>query len=286
MIIVRLKGGLGNQLFQYLAGQAVGEKYNQSVKYELSYFQHGSAHPGINKQKYQLDSLFSTPVSKVQFEELPLIAKALSNNYVNKLFRVLNLRDFREGAWHYLLQNRSRDKVVIPLNFENLLMDGYWQNLSLIQNYRKWIMGKISAKHISKAARMLFEEEKENSIALHVRRTDLLSANSEVQSNGYYIKAIALMKQYVKNPRFFVFSDDIFWCKEHLFQDIDADIVYSRNETALDDFHCMMHCRHNIIACSTFSWWAAWLNSNEKKIVISPDFGGQKDILPEKWIIL
>lgn len=283
MIVVKIKGGLGNQLFQYFAGYALGKKYHQPIKYDLSYFKHGSARPGINKQKYQLDKILNVNIDIVAPSDLTLLASALNNNYVNKLFRVLQLYDFSVGNWQYILQNRSKDAVKIPESFDNLSLDGYWQNLSWIEPYQKQIQDMIEIQNVSDGARSLVEQAgNSNSVAVHVRRTDLLSSNANIQKGNYYAEAIGYIKKRIKNPVFFVFSDDITWCKENLLQDGTEKVVYSDNKTAMDDFYCMMHCKHNIIAFSTFSWWAAWLNKNEQQIVVAPDFG-REDIRPRNW---
>ena len=289
MIVVKLKGGLGNQLFQYCSGYALGEKYRQGVVYDISSFQHGSAHPGITKQKYQLNNILNTNIIITDSKKHPLTAQLLDKNYINKLFRILKICNFRIGNWNYILQNRSKDKVDIPDSFDNIVLDGYWQNLSWFEKYKDHISNQIQFKNIGNGAQKLVEKEITlNSVAIHVRRTDLLSDNANIQNGDYYKKSLDYILNKTPNPYFFVFSDDIGWCKDNLFKEynhLSNKIIYSDNRTAEEDLFCMMNCKHNIIAHSTFSWWAAWLNRNNNQIVISPKFGERKDIIPKNWIV-
>ena len=258
--------------------------------YDINFYRYGSAHPGINRQKYQLENFLQNTPNIVSIDSLPLMAQMLSNNYINKMLRVLKINNFKIGQWNYVLQNRSRENVTLPKKFTNIYLDGYWQNLSWIRSYKDQIRRQISVKGISeKAKEMVHDEIESNSVAVHVRRTDLLSDNSDIQEGFYYCNAINYIEQNVKNPRYYIFSDDINWCLKNLFKDIQIDsnrIIFSNNKSAEDDFICMMNSKHNIIANSTFSWWAAWLNKNDNQIVISPNFGKRKDILPKEWIVL
>ncbi|MDO8610808.1 MAG: alpha-1,2-fucosyltransferase, partial [bacterium] len=112
-------------------------------------------------------------------------------------------------------------------------------------------------------------------ISIHVRRGDFITNKANPQFIGldYYKSAINKINKLVNNPLFFVFSNDIPWCKTNL-SSLADDIHYinhNKGKDAYKDLLLMSACKHNIVANSTFSWWGAWLNQNSKKIVIDPD---------------
>ena len=130
-----------------------------------------------------------------------------------------------------------------------------------------------------------------NSISIHVRRGDYLKNPQyfDICNTVYYRKAIGLIKEKTDNARFYVFSDDIQWVKENL--ELPQNTVYVNWNMKTDSWQdmCLMsHCRHHIIANSTFSWWGAWLNKNEKKIVICPKMFSRTEnlvnVMPDEWI--
>ena len=133
----------------------------------------------------------------------------------------------------------------------------------------------------------------ENPISLHVRRTDILDPKNPyggICDIDYYKQAESLIKQKVGIPSFFVFSDDIAWCKNNL---NFINPIYFVSNPKIPDYEeliLMSSCKHNVIANSSFSWWAAWLNRNPEKIIIAPkkwikrNEKIHKDTVPSEWI--
>lgn len=113
-----------------------------------------------------------------------------------------------------------------------------------------------------------------DSVSIHVRRGDYLKVqNSMFQgicTKQYYEKAIEVIHGKIEKPVFYVFSDDIYWCKEKFTHDNFEFIDWNKGLNSFRDMQLMSLCKNNIIANSTFSWWGAWLNSNPKKIVCAP----------------
>ena len=112
-----------------------------------------------------------------------------------------------------------------------------------------------------------------------------------VQPISYYTKAIEIITKKIPNARFYIFSDDISWVQQNLKLDHDHQFLSGKITTnALQDFYLMSKCKNNIIANSTFSWWAAWLNQYESKIVIAPKKWYNQitfdttDLIPNSWI--
>ncbi|TDX00065.1 alpha-1,2-fucosyltransferase [Dinghuibacter silviterrae] len=134
-----------------------------------------------------------------------------------------------------------------------------------------------------------------NSVSIHIRRGDYLSpANlklfGEVCTLDYYEKAIDRIKGSVRSPRFFIFSNDADWVRENLPVENATYVTGNAGGESWKDMYLMSICKHNIIANSTFSWWAAWLNENPEKIVISPgrflNSDTTSDVYPDSWIRL
>jgi hypothetical protein len=135
------------------------------------------------------------------------------------------------------------------------------------------------------------------SVAMHVRRGDYTNAkNSRVYAQAgpqYYRAAIAHVKATVANPRFFVFSDDPGWVRQHLLSEASMVVVdHNSGAHSYNDMRLMSLADHNIIANSTFSWWSAWLNAHPQKCVVAPkrwflsDGMDSSDVCPADWILL
>lgn len=136
-----------------------------------------------------------------------------------------------------------------------------------------------------------------NSVSMHIRRGDYVQNAKVAEVHGmssldYYTSAIEYFAQHAASPHFFIFSDDINWVRSNLHLDYAHDFIeHNRGSDSYNDMRLMSYCKHNIIANSSFSWWAAWLNSNEEKIVIAPNkwFNNDtstEDLIPKSWVTL
>jgi len=133
--------------------------------------------------------------------------------------------------------------------------------------------------------RLLEDIKSSNSVSIHVRRGDLLILkNVFVLSMEYYKKAVNEIRKTVKNPRFFIFSDGIEWCKEN-FKWLN-NVVFVSNEMAVEDFELMRNCNHHILANSSLSWWVGYLRESNKEKVICPAHFGAWSYDPKKNFIL
>ncbi|WP_207536415.1 alpha-1,2-fucosyltransferase [Desertivirga arenae] len=131
-----------------------------------------------------------------------------------------------------------------------------------------------------------------NSVSIHVRRGDYLNNENASLFGGvctleYFMRAIQLIKSEIDRPHFFVFSNDMKWVKENLLLDKVTYVTNNKDDNSWKDMYLMSICKHNIISNSTFSWWAAWLNNYDAKIVISPSkflaTDTSTDFYPESW---
>lgn len=268
MIVVQLSGGLGNQLFQY----GLGRKLSIKNKTDL-YLYTQNLKNFHTKRDLCLDNL------NTQFKEI----KTLNN-----------LKIIKEKFFHY--------DPLVHLIKNNSFLKGYWQSEKYFKDIRNFLLKEITPKN--KLHDSYYELEKEiinsDSVSIHIRRGDYLCSKN-IQFHGvcsldYYDKSIKhlLEKGKTKSYTFFVFSDDIKWAKENLrYDSLNMKYISKENDSSLflEEFFLMSKCKHNIIANSTFSWWAAWINQNPNKIVIAPvqwfsqsNKNITKDLIPSNWI--
>jgi hypothetical protein len=291
MVIVKITGGLGNQLFQFAFGVAIEENLGFPVKYDLQEYSRSSY------RKFDLDK-FVGDISIASKEEI-----ALKYNVFQKIkfliFKTLGFPFGLKGLKYYLESNCRFDEKVFSIDNDTYL-SGYWQNEKYFNNHRLKILDriKISDSHSAENMTYLKQIRLSNSVSIHVRRGDYIS-NSKANSIyatcdlEYYEKAIQQLSNQFEDLTFFVFSDDMEWVTTH-FSKFERMIFVNKNlgDAAFEDLKLMSNCKHNIIANSTFSWWAAWLNKHPDKVVVAPmnwlnnnaDFN--IEIVPNSWIKL
>lgn len=254
MIISKIQGGIGNQMFQWAFGKSISLKYNKQYYVETSFY---------SKQilrKFDLDKFSINPKNISEIKIQP------SSNFI----RIFDNFEFKE----------------IPFDANsNYYLDGYWQSEKYFKGIRNKILLDFSPN--SEIVNQLNEYILDKTISLHIRRTDYVTSNGyhPVQTIEYYNKALEIIGEYDK---LIIFSDDIEWCKYNL---KFKNMVFCEIKNDLHQLWLMSLCKDNIIANSSFSWWGAWLNKNTNKKVIAPKlwFGQQtnindSDIIPESWI--
>ena len=292
MIIVKLMGGLGNQMFQYAIGRVLSKLNKTELYLALSLYNH--QHNTDTPRSYELD-IFPNIDSKIppnkilgKFTHLRKL-KLLLNHYLN-----LNLQTYPQN---WIRENDHKFHPGILKLRGNYLLDGYWQTEKYFKKYRKQIFKDFSfPKKISKKNKLIIEQiRKKNSVSIHVRRGDYVTSKKTNRYHGvctiaYYKKAVSLINKLVKKPWFVVFSDDPNWCKKHLPVPKNSLFVSHNTKTnSFEDMRLMSLCKHNIIANSSFSWWGAWLNANKNKIIIAPQKWlkganvNQSNIVPGNW---
>lgn len=261
IVVVKLLGGLGNQMFQYAAGLSKARQQSEALKIDVSDFQKNYKLHGYDLKKWCVKE------EEASSEEISSLTKRKLPFFKNKVFK-------EKG----LIFNSSFLSVSGPI-----YLDGYWQTEKYFKNIRSELLTTfIPAKTISSYTKEVEEkiQSSEMAVCIHVRRGDyLLSKNQSIHGSctmEYYEKGISYFKEKFKSTRFFVFSDDILWCKENLKLGSDAFFVDGNSvERNHEDIYLMSKCRHNIIANSSFSWWGAWLNKN----------AGQEVIAPKQWFV-
>ena len=260
MIITKLKGGLGNQLFQYAAGRAVALHHKVPLKLDLTIFEANKLHNGYRLDQFAIQSDIATKNE---------IFNLKGGN--NVLFSALRKAGFVKRKSYFKEKRGSHfDASIFKNNF--IYLDGYWQNELYFSDIRELLLRELSPiSSMNDLGNAYLEPIKNsNSVSLHVRRGDYLNLkNVGVLDVDYYMKSVEYIRSNVEKPIFFIFSDDLEWCKNSL-GFLEGCIYVDRTQTEIDDLKLMSFCQHNIIANSSFSWWGAWLNQNPKKTVIAP----------------
>lgn len=290
MIITRLIGGLGNQLFQYAAGMSLARFHQVDLKLDISGYSNYLLHD-YSLQNFEISAKIATN------DELK---KHLKNNYLfNKLNEYTNFLDL----FNIKKRQQIEKSFAYDHNFYSFPRDsylqGYWQSEKYFLPIKKNLKKEFTLKGsiINNSSPFLPGISSSNSVSVHIRRGDYFSNLATNKIHGilpieYYIRSVNYLNSVEKNLLFYIFSDDIDWCNKNLKLNCDFVIVESFNSNFIDDFRLMSLCKHNIIANSTYSWWAAWLNANPNKIVIAPKMWfrskerNSNDIIPSNWIVL
>jgi hypothetical protein len=285
MIIVRVTGGLGNQLFQYAAGFALAARLGVDLKLDLSDY------AGDGKPPFQLDK-FHTSIHAASGQDIaPFTGLSLLQRVYYRLAPAFRRPVYKQPGFGYD-PNFTRAG-------DNRYLKGYWQSwkffepvsAAIRQQYR---LRDTYTREVAHYAASLRERE---TVSVHIRRGDYNNpealAYHGVLPAAYYQDALDNIKAMHPGAELLFFSDDIAWVREQLRPGMPHTFVSGTiTRTTLEDFHLMQHCRHHVIANSSFSWWAAWLNPNPEKTVIAPRawFATTKnetrDILPPEWIRL
>ena len=285
MIIVRLIGGLGNQLFQYAAARRMALKSGLTLKLDVTEF-------GAYKRPYALRHF-----NIVEDFASPGEIRRLKRDRLGLLFQQVLIPRPR----HTHLQERYFHFDSGVLDFRGpAYVSGYWQSEKYFTDVTSVIRAEYSLKtppaHATLAVLGLIEAAE--SVSLHVRRGDYVSNVKARLRHGscsleYYRRAIAEIARRVRHPQFFVFSDDAPWAREQLRIDAPTHFVDHNGPGAdFEDLRLMSRCRHHIIANSTFSWWGAWLGEHPGQVVIAPEkwFAlsslDARDICPARWLRL
>lgn len=284
MIVVKLIGGLGNQLFQYAMGRNLAYKKNTKLKLDISAFQTYKLH-NYSLQHFNIFEDF------VRNNELYSLKKKsiLSSDIFKPYYKKKHIKEKKLGF--------DTNYFKVP---KNCYLEGYWQSEKYFRDIQDIIKKEFRVKHKILGENAVIADNiiKTNSVSIHIRRADYVSNKKTNNVHGtcsfkYYLKAINIIKNNVGNPFFFIFSDDIFWARKN-FKKFDniTFVDYNNASKNYEDLRLMSLCKYNIIANSSFSWWGAWLNKNNKKIVIAPKkwFRNDKykndDLVPTFWIRL
>lgn len=292
MIVSKIKGGIGNQLFQYSFGYAQTQIKRTKLKLDLSWFRRSEDEkkgPGTIGRSYQL-SLLNINFEEETEKEESYYKFSLINKFRNRL-------PIRWKAYLKEVGN-SFDPAYLNIS-DNSYLDGFWQSPQYFNRYRSDLLSqltlKIESEHFKSALEII--KSVPVSVSVHIRRGDYVKHSELQKIHGvlpveYYHSAFRYFDNKGITPTYFLFTDDWFWVKE-VFPEAD-NIIHICNEgvNPVEDLLLMSLCNHNIIANSTFSWWAAWLNKKVDKIIIAPKIWYAEKIMnqqtnsliPDTWV--
>lgn len=268
MVILKIKGGLGNQMFQYSRVVSLADCFD--IKLDISYYDYFP-----NRNSYLLEEIFNISnqvASENEISSLTHYGDATLTRLIRKITPKKTL--FLERTYE---KSNNINFIKQYSIFGNLYLDGYWEDFRYLDGYEDAIKSIFKFPPISESKNSILLSKINNtkSVSIHLRRGDKLNSDiHHVPTLDYYLSAINKIKKLINddNLSFFVFSDDIEWAKngflglEDKFEYVDWNI----GDKSFRDMQLMSQCDHNIISSSTFSWWAAYLNDNMQKVVISP----------------
>lgn len=288
MIVVRLCGGLGNQLFQYAAGRGLAHSRRAELVLDLGWYERTPS--SDTSRVYQLSHY---PIqARPTTPDEALWCRLHHGRFLPRL-------PFLPRRWsHRREKSFEFDQQVLGLQ-DNTYLDGYWQSYRYFEDIIDQIRTELYpiapfGPQDEKVAVLIAEGD---AVSVHVRRGDYVThpaaaANHGLCSLDYYRTALARILTQVERPNFFVFSDDPVWTRKNLKMPGPVTFVdHNGSDTAFQDLRLMSLCNHQIIANSSFSWWGALLNQNHEKIVLAPQkwFANERNtesLTPDDWIRL
>lgn len=300
MIITRVQGGLGNQMFQYATGLCIARAKGVPMKLDLSWFD--EAHEGAPRP-YQLSVFNISAPTATPLDFLRAGVPSQRRNPVATLVRrIVRFLDDRRLITKRKIILESTPAFIPELFHvrDNCLLNGNWQSEKYFSSIAETVRKEFTLKNgfgeeAEKFAKMIEQEKRGVPISLHIRRGDSVSIARSMSFHGspdisYYRDAVALMRQKVGGAVFYIFSDDVPWVQEHLLAELEpAVLVSSPAIKDAEDIVLMSLCHHHIVAHSSFSWWGAWLNSRTDKVVIGPKRWYKQevdtsDLTPASWL--
>ncbi|MDR3715401.1 MAG: alpha-1,2-fucosyltransferase [Puia sp.] len=295
MVIIKLQGGLGNQMFQYAFAKALAEVNDEELLVDDSFYKQEIGN--VDKRTLEL-GLF--PSIKIRYASRWLASSFYQySRWDNRLRKLLGFKKrnlIREENFRY---HESYLKTAFPV-----LLDGLFQTERYFCDQRELIHKIFQFPSFSEQdpnRSYLQKIESSNSVSVHVRRGDYVKFAVTQSFHGtcstaYYRNAIQYFRDRIPDCKFFFFSDEPDWVKENLsFEGINSAIVsLNKGTDSWKDMRLMSCCKHNVVANSSFSWWGAWLNKQEGKEVIVPaqwfrttdPFFDTTDLVPGSWMKL
>ncbi|WP_369769537.1 alpha-1,2-fucosyltransferase [Flavobacterium sp. WC2416] len=293
MILIELQGGLGNQMFQFAFASVFAKKNRCDIKIDKSFFELKDKKVAYTPRFYEL-AIFN--ISSNQTTD-SVRNRFVHLSYINKVKKKLGFnypKIHQESGFNFQENALSIETPVY--------VKGYFQSYKYFEGYesliKKVFSFPVEGLDITNS-KLLSDIKNMKTISIHVRRGDYVQDKKTQLFHGncslkYYFDAISLLVSKNKDAKLIFFSDDSDWVKEQ-FQDLSYSKIFidhNKNENSWKDMFLMSCCTHNIIANSSFSWWAAWLNENINKTVIAPKkwFAetaiNDNDLIPAEWIRL
>lgn len=283
MIIVKLQGGLGNQLFQYSFAYALAHRFKIKCYFDTSHYGYA------NSRRLELELL------GIKVNTKNILSRIVNYSGKNILIKWLQI------YFSFIVEKQLKftySNIILGKNVK-IYFDGYWQSQYYFINHRNELLKHFVFPSLKSriAIELMASIKSQCSIAVHVRRGDYLTDTSGLFAScefAYYEAAFKIFSTKYPLAVFFVFSDDLEWCRQNFQSNITKFVFVSGTDrsSSVEDLYLMSICQHNIIANSSYSWWAAWLNQNPNKFVVAPkkwfkdNSVDTSDLYPPEWILI
>lgn len=297
MIIVKISGGLGNQMFQYALICALQKRYPcTEIKADTALYKLYDAHYGL-----ELNTVFrledrgylqiANPWEQYRVRgEIPLMVGGKIGEFIEVPTAWLNARSrkwFEKRERRNLIHEENeyaacgeREEGVSRVQYlldtidckKNWYVDGYWQNEIYFQSVFPELLERFRFPDLEGKNRELAQKiAGKNSVSIHVRRGDYVSSSYDILNTEYYQKAVRYVGERVECPEYYIFSEDVEYVEKN-FRWLPNKVIvdHNREKNSFRDLQLMSMCHHNITANSSFSVWGGFLNRHHDKIVIYP----------------
>lgn len=254
-MILRLLGGLGNQLFIYAFGRALEINY----EFDVSFDTYSGFKKDLYNRKFELDNFNVKIKTASLYESLFYPINKRTRIGKNVLYPGSILVEENDNFSIAALKELNK-------KYRNIYLQGYYQKSEFFENIKEELKKEIVlTKPLSDKGKYFLDKIRNiNSVAVHIRLKERANKNNW----GFYLDNINQLKKDLNNPQFFIFSDDIRLCKNNLAS--ETFLIFIENTSGhLEDFWLMKNCKHFIISNSAFSWWASYLSSNDDTVIIS-----------------
>ena len=290
MIVVKLAGGLGNQIFQYAFGRQLSITNNTTLYLDPSDLQTYSTKRKYRLHRYTISAYLMDKTENRLLDQQT--RRGVMKTMLGKMaehIKLKNLRIIKESSVNFDPEKLQHSR--------NCLVYGYWQNEKYFINIRDLLLKELCISDSISNHNEVFLKNilSSDAISMHIRRGDYISSK-ENQSvyytcdQDYYSNALSIIKEKYLSPHLFIFSDDINWVKSNLEFSIPRTYISGDSEDQdIEELYLMSKCKSHIIANSSFSWWGAWLCSFPQQYVVAPknwfvDKRMNTEMkLPEKW---
>lgn len=272
MKIVKYIGGLGNQMFDYAFTYLLGKTFEETIYADVQYYKDHKFHNSL-----ELERVFDITLKRAKVWDIVKMAWYFPNYYID--YHLRRYLPNRKSQYYEPIGGVYSPETLKQV--KNRYYYGYWQDHKYYDDIRDELREVFRFKiSLNEKNQKIMNDllSSDGSVGIHIRRGDYLNhpVYKDICTYEYYAKAIALIQEKIENPVFYIFSNDILWCKNNIEKLISGcKVVYvdwNKGEDSYCDMQLLMACKTLIIANSSFSWWAAYLNARNPWV-----------IAPKKW---
>ena len=289
LIIVKLQGGLGNQMFQYAIARSLSNWYKTDFALDHQFLESRDPLATHVFRTYDLDIFCLKAPKATRMQIAKFFPSPIKSTFLRKMGKLSDNPVVKEPFFHFFPE-------VFQLS-KNIYLDGYWQSPRYFQPIEQLLRldfgfcDPIMPESFALLNKIITHE----SVCVNIRRGDFLNnPYHDVCDMRYFSNALDLLRGKLSNPFFFVFSDDKEWCQKHFTHYPDVELVEDHHDGVKygNKLQLMSLCSHFIIPNSTYAWWAVWLSNKSEGYVVAPqtwlnDPGvNMNDLLPDHWIRL